>query len=597
MAEGHRRSTRNIKVKESEDYEYGEECLSEILRNSGKSSSIWQPRNSSDEVTSEQEENLSEAIKKCTWSVLNYLPTYVDPLNLAQEHPEYPISDSESQAGNRSQSENQNELPIENVNKSSPAVAAVGGVSVPGRRLFSSTNYNFVDLVGNYLSADSSSVFTEMPSTDSEGERTGISLNNGVRVEGGEASRGAEKGDGDVGAAVFLLLEEMKQIRKKVDSLGKSMNSQNNRLESIEQFLESGNESVSEAGSIRGKGGKSKSSSRKSDFMQQAQMLLGKNDVSKKSKEKSDKERALRVSIDALKSRQETEDSNSEEESSEDDFAIGEMKKKMTKKQKKESKQKLAARVKQVGVSFPDDESSNHSSGTDSDTGKRRSRKKKVKSGEKVKKRPVVRTELWPHTVANEEDGEEVSSETISLAKFLSCFTYIMASCEDAIEAAGRMWLLHALASVLEFWPWTETRSFHNMVMVRLEQGRIGWDCDFTELANQFMEKKVRQGMRSRVSQAGGPNQKRFYRGYRRGFNGSQGGGSGSNGGSGSSGSYRSQYNSACRQWNNGTCTFGMRCKMSHCCSTCAENGRYGDHKAINHGSDSGRGRTEGQRS
>ena len=84
-------------------------------------------------------------------------------------------------------------------------------------------------MAGNYLSADSSSVFTEMPTTDSEGERTGISLDNGVRVEGGEHSRGAEKNDVDVGAAVFLLLEEMTKIRKKVDSLGKSVNSQNNR--------------------------------------------------------------------------------------------------------------------------------------------------------------------------------------------------------------------------------------------------------------------------------------------------------------------------------------------------------------------------------
>ena len=59
---------------------------------------------------------------------------------------------------------------------------------IPGRRLISSTNYNFVDLSGNYFSADSSSVFTEMPTTDSEGERTGNSLDNGVRVEGGEHS-------------------------------------------------------------------------------------------------------------------------------------------------------------------------------------------------------------------------------------------------------------------------------------------------------------------------------------------------------------------------------------------------------------------------
>ena len=42
---------------------------------------------------------------------------------------------------------------------------------------------------------------------------------------------------------------------------------------------------------------------------------------------------------------------------------------------------------------------------------------------------------------------------------------------------------------------------------------------------------------------------------------------------------------------------FGIKCRLSHCCLTCTENGRHGNHKAINYGSKSIRGRTEGQRS
>ena len=62
----------------------------------------------------------------------------------------------------------------------------------------------------------------------------------------------------------------------------------------------------------------------------------------------------------------------------------------------------------------------------DKDSGRQRA----VKSGAKLKRRPVVRAELWPHIVSNEDDREETTSEDITLAKFLSCFTYIMTTCE-----------------------------------------------------------------------------------------------------------------------------------------------------------------------
>ena len=125
----------------------------------------------------------------------------------------------------------------------------------------------------------------------------------------------------------------------------------------------------------------------------------------------------------------------------------------MTRKQK-ECGTKIAARIKQAGGIFPNDEfDSATSSGTDSSgVDKRYRSRKKVKSGAKIRKRPVIQTELWPHTIANKDDGEEVTSETIGLSKFLSCFTYIMTNC-GRWEAKGRAALLHAVCSVFECLP------------------------------------------------------------------------------------------------------------------------------------------------
>ena len=83
-----------------------------------------------------------------------------------------------------------------------------------------------------------------------------------------------------------------------------------------------------------------------------------------------------------------------------------------------------------------------------------------------------MKTELWPHTIAFEDDGEEVTSEDISLAKFLVYFTKIMVSCVEK-EAAGRSVLLLAVSTVLECLPWKDARCFHNLMMLKIEQGRL----------------------------------------------------------------------------------------------------------------------------
>ena len=78
-----------------------------------------------------------------------------------------------------------------------------------------------------------------------------------------------------------------------------------------------------------------------------------------------------------------------------------------------------------------------------------------MKSGAKIQKRPVIKTELWPHTIANEDDGENITSENINLSKFLSCFTYIVTCC-GGVESRGRSALLHAVTTVLEYLQWTD---------------------------------------------------------------------------------------------------------------------------------------------
>ena len=253
----------------------------------------------------------------------------------------------------------------------------------------------------------------------------------------------------------------------------------------------------------------------------------------------------------------------------------------MSRKQKKKCAEKVSARLKQAGALFPEESfssgSSSDSSGTESEDS-RRHRKRKVKSGAKIKRRPVVRTELWPHTIANEEDVEEVTSETIGLSKFLTCFSYIMLSC-GKVEATGRAALLHAISSVLECLPWLEARAFHNLVMLKLEQGKFDWNTNFTVLANQFLDKRVRQSLRSKGASAGASGAAGKFSGKK-----SSGKGSGNTRfrqGGYSTGKGKSLYTFICKQWNEGTCSYGDRCKLWHVCWSCAESGKLGElHKA-----------------
>ena len=248
------------------------------------------------------------------------------------------------------------------------------------------------------------------------------------------------------------------------------------------------------------------------------------------------------------------------------------IKKKMPERLKEECEQRTSQRLHQTGVSFPSDDDSIFSgSGMESEERSSTSgrRRKKVKSGADVRIRPVLKTELWPHTVANETDGEDVNSNDISFHKFLAGYTEIMSNCKGS-EALGRPRLLHAISTVFGCMSWPETRLFHNLVMVKLEQGRIKWDADFTILADKYIEQKVRQTLKSKSQGTG---------------NSYRGGNKGQGKGQGNRNSAKGRNNAAlsliCFQWNKGSCSFGADCKRWHVCRTCAESGKPGErHKA-----------------
>ena len=155
-------------------------------------------------------------------------------------------------------------------------------------------------------------------------------------------------------------------------------------------------------------------------------------------------------------------------------------------------------------------------------------------------------------------------------------------------EAKGRTALLHAVSLVLEVLFWTEARTFHNVVMLKLEQGRLDWSSDFTVLAEVYVDKKVRQSYKARNSTGNNSSGRAsFYNKSNNNFNYSRNPGRGYGSGNSSkkfSGKSKSLYSSVCKQWNFGSCSYGDKCNRWHVCWSCAEAGKVGEnHRASSH--------------
>ena len=463
MAEGPRRSSRTVKPNQNSDFVYDDEIVECIV---GRNSENWQPQtisehSDSDNSTTDKQVNNSLVQGTLTWSVLDNLPNY-ENLDIDSD-----ISSTDSYSvrlANQSQVQKQNTLSAEN----SPVVNKVRG------RRNSSTKYNFIgetfiDLQGNFLSSGSTSDIVIMSNSESD-----IAQAAGSKCNGCDKDSCVDCIPSGLARAVMAAVNKIDKLTERLGLLENVVILQNDRLE--KQDNNSGTDCNS--GTEKSKKHSSKKVSKVKNKLDRVEF---------------EKERSLKVMMEKLESRNKNKKkSESEEESSDDEVSVKSVRKKMSRKQKMALGRKVSSRLSEAGDSFAEEDSSHSSgSGTDSSKVSCHSRKKHPKSGAKVKKRPVKRTELWPHTIANESDDEDITHDTIKLSKFLSCSTQIIIECENETEAAGRSVLLNAITSILDFQPWPEVRSFHNTVMTRIEQERIDWKADFKLLADQFVDKKV----------------------------------------------------------------------------------------------------------
>ena len=444
----------------------------------------------------------------------------------------------------------------------------------------SSTRLDFLE-IEPFLSV-SPAVYTDKSESQSDMEDLCVCDSGMVAKEC--CSKGANGGvtgglDTKAVEALWAAVNQMNELSKEVKGLKVQMNLQDEVIKELK--ASSGKERSSGSSSDpRGTKGRTK---------------VGK---SKAERSKEEKERQYRLLQERLKDKgEESSESGGDNEESEDELNLRELKKKLSKKKKNKCKKREAELLRKAGAMFPEEDYvATSSSGTDSDSVRKScGHKKKVKSGAKMSKRPVVRTELWPHTVANEEDGEEVACDNINLAKFYSCFTYIMLECRGT-ELKGRTTLLHAISLVLESLFWSEARTFHNLTMVKIEQGNLEWSDDFTALAESFIDKKVRGSFKSRSAAGNSSAGKTGW--YGKGnSNYIKKGGYGYSSNSKFKGKSKPVYNSVCKQWNFQTCTYGDRCNRWHVCWTCAEAGKVGqEHKASSHEAASTRPRQPEQR-
>ena len=598
MASGQRRSSRNCKCTKNSDFVYEEE-LDQILKSrKTHKSSDWQLSYHSDSNTSDSAiaiVSVNSNLGEQTSPIIANLPIFVS--ESYYNNGLFPSESADVSVLNSGQSQNPNTPSVGRVQIS--AVNVNIGRS-DGKRTTSSTRGDFLELEGNFLSAGSSTAISEMSGSETEGA-SALPVKCSVCGKG-EFQNCAVCASADevpLARSMMAALEQIQVLTGQVASLVSVNQAVLGRLSRLEGNRNSDYESASAQPS--------------SDQAYKSSHKSAGKIKSKKNRVEEEGARYYSVVQDNLRSLNRSKEKTEHAGKNPGELGLHDGLQSLSLEQKKEVNRKVANILKGVGGSFPPDgseDSSSSSSGKESDgsrSSRRRRHRRKVKSGAKIKTRPVVKTELWPHTVSNENDGADVSSEDITLAKFSSSFTLIMTMCQDKVESVGRVVLLHAIFMILEHLPWTEARLFHNMVMLKLEQNRIDWNCKFTTLADDFLLNKLKQNLRGKATPSNSGSSHRTnnfnnngYRsnfnnnGYGPNFNNNNGYGSyHNNNGYGRGSSYNGNryqagifrpHTNICWQWNNGTCSYGERCKRWHCCRTCADSGKLGEpHKASSH--------------
>ena len=587
MDGGIRRSQRKVKIKKNSDFYYEEDLLEALT----PSNTTWQPNNS---VCLEapprlaNEPSLSE-INSCVWSdniifaTDKYHKSAQDYLKLsAQDY----ISDSDSSS----------QYTSSDTAISGACALTTGFVNKPSEagvreRKNSSTRQDFLDLEGNFLSESAISISSDMSGSENEDLQGESPVTEAVNP-----SLISVPVDDSLTKAIYTTLGKMETLTDEVAGLKRVLVSQIDRLHGVEENVRQLARRVTEPssgtlGTVPSSGTLSAVPSsgtlgaqgqdpvRNRIQQQYSNLNLPAPIRVEPSKRRRDRveferERTLNILLDKLTTRDQPDTATSDNNTADELDLLG-LKKSMPRLLREESSRRAAQRLEESGAMFPAEEVQvSSASGMESDERSSSSvrRRRKVKSGAEVKIRPVKKTELWPHTIANEQDGEDATCDNISLAKFLASATLIVTKTRG-IESSGRSLLLHATMVVLGCLPWTEARLFHNLVMIKLEQARIRWDTDFTILANEFIDRKVRQSLKSKSQATGGGSSRSGNQGQGKGYGNCNPNPKGKS----------SAYALVCYQWNESTCTYGAKCKRWHVCRTCAEAGKPGeDHKSIN---------------
>ena len=600
MEEGPRRSNRVAKPLREPGFVYDSNSENYLVGNSSECLNQW---SMSDAViyrtpsTVSISEGYSSVTTTVSWVNSHTVPSVVNAVSRVQQFG----GASPAVFSSASQDSNSNDEEFEvtsYVNK----VHGKEQHSVQDVRRNSSTRFDYLELL-SVSPTDRSNNISSMPSdAESTNRSNGAAA---CECEGDNSCSVCGVAGGSKSANESLdILQAMNKALDKIDNLV-------NDMESVKQFMCDTNKFMFECNSRMTRlesGASNLDTSQDESQRENRGKKLTKKTGDRGSKVEEEKERTLRLMNDKLDALDRGVHIESDKESLAEERGeenLPRLKKKMTNKQKLECKCKVATTLEKTGSTFPVEDSAttgrSDSSGNESETGARRRRRRKVKSGSNISKRPVIKTELWPHTIANEEDTIEVTSETITLAKFLNCFSYILSNCGRA-EAAGRAVLLQAVSSVLECLPWTEARAFHNMIMFKIEQGTVSWTSDFESLAAQFLDKRVRLNLRAKGTSSSGASRSYAGKGFSKGVRNS-----GYNSNYYNSNNYGSRYNNSgnkssvysvvCRQWNVGTCSYGDNCKKWHACWTCAEAGKWGEsHKSTTHGGSASRGRQDESR-
>lgn len=149
MADGLRRSTREIKLKKEAGFVYDDSLAPLLSRTESVGSAVEL------NIVNNDDDNVIQALT--TWSVIEKLPTYINQDtncdNYSSDSEVFSVSESVIQSQSRKH---------QNAEERVVVVDTSGPADVDGRRLHSSTRWDFLDLKDNFLSAASSSALTNV---------------------------------------------------------------------------------------------------------------------------------------------------------------------------------------------------------------------------------------------------------------------------------------------------------------------------------------------------------------------------------------------------------------------------------------------------